>query len=89
MWIVNKKEFRYDPTNLDDNASEDAMENWRVKLTARRQIQADLKILRGIFQGESLSPLLFVIAIMLLNDVLKNARRATNLQIHLKRLINL
>ena len=36
------------------------MEGWKVELTAGGQVLAEVKIQRGIFQGESLSPLLFV-----------------------------
>ena len=47
------------------------MKNWRVELTAGRKSLVWGKIRRGIFQGDTLSPLLFVIAIMLLNHVLR------------------
>ena len=42
-----------------------------MELTAGRKSLAKVKILRGIFQGDVLSPLLFVIAIMPLNHILK------------------
>ena len=45
--------------------------NWRVELTARCQILAEVKIQKVIFQRDTLSLLLFVIAIMPLNYVLK------------------
>ena len=47
------------------------MQTWRVKLTAGGQILAEVKIQRGIFQGDSLSLLLFVIAMMPLNHILR------------------
>ena len=43
------------------------MEFWRVELTAGGKSLAEAKIQRGIFQGDALSPLLFVIAMMPLN----------------------
>ena len=46
------------------------MQNWRVELTAGRRL-AEAKILRGIFQGDALSPLLFIIAMMPLNHILR------------------
>ena len=41
----------------------ETLKNWRVELAARGKISAELKIRRGIFQGDTLSTLLFVIAI--------------------------
>ena len=38
------------------------MENWRVELTARGKSLTEVKIQKGISQGDALSPLLFVIA---------------------------
>ena len=46
------------------------MKTWRVELTARGRSFAETKILRGIFQGDVLSPLLFIIAMMPLNYIL-------------------
>ena len=51
----------------------EAMKNWKVKLTARGKTCAEMKILRGIFQGDALSSLLFVIAMMPLNDILRKS----------------
>ena len=47
------------------------MQTWRVELTAWRQSLAEIKIQRGIFQGDAQSPLLFVIAMMPLNHILR------------------
>ena len=44
---------------------EKTMEIWRVELTAGGKNLAEVKIQRGIFQGDALSPLLFVIAMIL------------------------
>ena len=47
------------------------MQTWRVELTAGGQSLAEVKIQRGIFQGDALSPLLFMIAMMPLNHILR------------------
>ena len=40
------------------------MKTWGVELTARGKSSAGSKIQRGIFQGDALSPLLFVTAMI-------------------------
>ena len=47
------------------------MKTWRVELTAGRRSIAETKIQRGIFQGDALSPLLFIIPMIPLNHILK------------------
>ena len=47
------------------------METWRVELTSGGKSLAEVKILRGIFQGDALSPLLFVKSTMPLNHILR------------------
>ena len=48
------------------------LETWRVELTAKGKSLAEVKIQRGIFRGDALSPLLFVIAMLQLNHILRN-----------------
>ena len=50
---------------------EQTMKTWRVELTAEGRSIADTKIKRGIFQRDALSPLLFIIAMMPLNHILR------------------
>ena len=47
------------------------MKIWRVKLTAGGKSLVEAKIQRGIFLGDALPPLLFGIAIMPLNHILR------------------
>ena len=47
------------------------MKTWRVELTAGGRKLAEAKIQRGIFQGDALSPLLFIIAMISLNRILR------------------
>ena len=53
------------------NFIEQTMKTWRVDLTAGGRSIAKTKIQRGIFQGDTLSPLLFIIAMMPLNHILR------------------
>ena len=50
---------------------EKTMQTWRGKLTAGGRSLAETKILRGIFQGDALSPMLFIRATMPLNHILR------------------
>ena len=49
---------------------EKIMQTWRVELTAEGKSLAEVKIQIGIFQRDTLSQLLFVIAMMPLNHIL-------------------
>ena len=53
------------------NFIEKTMQTWRVELTAGGGSLAETKIKRGIFLGDALSPLLFIIAMILLNHILR------------------
>ena len=50
------------------------MKNWRVELTCNNENLGEVEIKRGIFQEDSLSPLLFVIALIPLTQILKATR---------------
>ena len=45
-----------------------------MELTAEGRSLAEAKIQRGIFQGDTLSPLLFIIAMMPLNHIFRKCR---------------
>ena len=51
-----------------------SMETWRTNLTANGEDLGEVKIRRGIFQGDSLSPLLFVLALVPLSLVLRKVK---------------
>ena len=53
------------------NFIDKTMKTWRVELTVGGRRLAETNIQRGIFQGDALSPLLFIIAIMPLNRILR------------------
>ena len=60
--------------NISDNIInfiKKTMKTWRVELTAGGKRFSEAKIQIGIFQGDALSPLLFVIAMMLIRHILR------------------
>ena len=63
------------PQNVQDikviNFIEKIMKTWKVELPAGGKSLAEAKFQRGIFQGDALSPLLFVIAMIPLNHILR------------------
>ena len=69
------------------NFTEKTKKNWRVELTEGERNLAETKIERGIFQGDALSYLPFMIAMMSLNDILKNAPLGISLADRKKRSI--
>ena len=83
-WIINKKDYDMVPqswivhclkmckiSNQVINFMEKTMKTWRAELTAGVRSFAEANIQRGIFQGDSLSPLLFIIAMMPLSHILR------------------
>ena len=69
-WIIDCLKM-YNISAKVINFIENTMENWRVELTAEGKSLAEVKIQRGIFQGDALSSLLFVKAMVLLIQILR------------------
>ena len=69
-WIINCLKM-YKISNEVINFIEKTMKTWKVELTARRKRLAEVKIQRGIFQGDALSLLLSIIAMMPLKNTLR------------------
>ena len=53
---------------------EKSMKTWKVKLTSGGESLGELKIRMGIFEGDSISPLLFVLALIPKSMVLNTTR---------------
>ena len=68
--IINKLKI-YKISDEVINFIEKNSKTWRVELTAGGRRLTEAKIQRGIFQGDALSPLLFIIAMMPLNHILR------------------
>ena len=62
-WIIHCLKM-YKISHEVINFIEKTMQTWRVELTAEGRSLAETKIQRGIFQGDALSSLLFIIAMM-------------------------
>ena len=69
-WIINCLKM-YKISHEVINFIEKTMKTCRVELTAGGRSLAEAKIQRDIFQGAALSPLLFIIAMMPLNHILR------------------
>ena len=54
-----------------DEVPRKTMRDWRVELRCANESLGEVKIKRGIFLGDALSPLLFVITLIPLTSVLK------------------
>ena len=68
---ILKQIAKWKPPGLDGiQLIEETMETWRVELTTGGKSSAEVKIQRGIFQGDTLSSLLFIIVMMPHNDIL-------------------
>ena len=69
-WIINSLKMN----KISDeviNFNNKTIKTWRVELTAGGRRLAEAKIQRGIFQVDALSPLLLIIAKMLLKNILR------------------
>ena len=55
------------------NLLSETMKSWRVEMMCRDEILGEVRIKRGIFQGDALSPLLFVISMIPLTSILRMA----------------
>ena len=69
-WIINSLKM-YKISHEVINFIDKTMKTGRVELIAGGRSLAEAKIQRGIFQGDALSPLLFIIAMMPIKHLLR------------------
>ena len=69
-WIIHCLKM-YKISHEVINFIQKTMQTWKVELTAGGRGLAKTKIQRGIFQGDALSPLLFIIVMMPLNHIFR------------------
>jgi len=72
-WILECLELMGTPNNIV-NLIKNSMEKWRTILTAEDKELCEIKIRRGIFQGDSLSPLLFIMTLIPLTTMLNKKK---------------
>ena len=66
-----------------------SMKQWNTDLTASNQRLGNVKIRRGTFQGDSLSPLLFVLVMIPLTLVLRQTKASYELKKGVKKINHL
>ena len=69
-WMIHCLKM-YEISHEVINFIEKTMQTWRVELEGGGRSLAEIKTQRRIFQGDALSPLLFIIAMMPLNHILR------------------
>ena len=71
-WIIKYRKM-YKISHEVINFIEKTMKTWRVELTADGRSLAKAKIQKGLFQRDPQSPLLFIIAMVRLNHILRKS----------------
>ena len=64
-----------------------SMEKWKVMLCSGNSELGEVEIKQGIFQGDSLSPLVFVLVLILLSLILRKVKQHMSFQKAKRRLI--
>ena len=72
-WILECMRL-YGVSDSATNFLKRSMSKWMVQLTSCGEILGTVNIRRGIFQGNSLSPLLFVICMIPLTEILRKVK---------------
>ena len=78
-WLLKCMNMFGVPSNMI-SLLENSMDTWRTDLTSSKNIFGEVRIKRGIFQGDSLSPLLFVLALIPLSLILRDVKAGYDLR---------
>ena len=74
-WIIECLDL-FGVTENIKTFSVNSMENWKIMLCLGNSELGEVEIKGGIFQGDSLSPLVFVLALIPLSLILRKAKAA-------------
>ena len=72
-WIIECLDLFGVPENVK-GLLVNSMEKWKVMLCSGNSELSEVEIKRGIFQGDSLSPLVFVLVLIQLSLILRKAK---------------
>jgi len=73
-WLIECMEIYKVNTTIKEFLERE-MRNWKTELTSNGEMLGDVRIRRGIFQGDALSPLLFVMAMIPISSVLNRMKK--------------
>ena len=69
--LINERMRLFGIADIVRNFLEKSMEQWKLSLTSNGEDLGEVDVKRGIFQGDSLSPLLFVLSMLSFSLILR------------------
>ena len=69
--LINERMRLFGIADIVRNFLEKSMEQWKLSLTSNGEDLGKVDVKRGIFQGDSLSPLLFVLSMLSFSLILR------------------
>ena len=87
-WLVEVMKILGVSENVQ-NLLKNSMDNWKTVLNCGDDVLGEVEINRGIFQGDSLSPLLFIMCLIPLSSLLNNERTAYEFSVNKEKINHL